>query len=126
LRKPSVIAHSAVLARVRKRHSLRYRSLTFKTDVMGNRERSEHLQEAIRRIDAENAQDPRSITWEGGDIPCELFYSQQRSQWVQRLFPGASEALLIASRAQHICRWQIPRGDYPAKRRPGAVNIAIL
>jgi hypothetical protein len=35
---------------------------------------------------------------------------------VLRLCPDASEALRLAARCQHLCRWQIPRSDYPMTR----------
>jgi len=38
------------------------------------------------------------------------------SDCLSRLYPEASEALRIAARAQHICRWQIPRDKYPLGR----------
>ncbi len=38
------------------------------------------------------------------------------SECLPRLYPEASEALRIAARAQHICRWQIPRKEYPLGR----------
>jgi hypothetical protein len=65
------------------------------------------FQEAIDRIDAANAADPRG---------CELPYAQRLSAWVERLDPQASEELRLAARAQHICRWIIPRESYPAGR----------
>jgi hypothetical protein len=85
-------------------------------DMMGRVERSKRFREAIRRIDVENAQDPHSTKWEGQDIPYQLFYSQRLSEWVQRLCPNASEAVMIAARAQHISRWRIPRSNYPMTR----------
>jgi hypothetical protein len=68
---------------------------------------SARFQDAISRFDSANAADPRGI---------ELPYSQRLSAWVERLAPGASEALRLAARAQHICRWMIPRESYPAGR----------
>jgi hypothetical protein len=68
---------------------------------------SSRFQDAIARIDAANAQDPRGI---------ELPYAQRLSAWVERLAPEASEELRLAARAQHICRWMIPRESYPAGR----------
>ncbi len=65
------------------------------------------FQEAIARFDATNAQDPRGL---------ELPYAQRLSAWVDRLAPDASEALRLAARAQHICRWMSPRESYPAGR----------
>ena len=49
--------------------------------------------EAIARIDAVNARDPRGY---------ELPYAERLSAWVDRLDPDASEELRLAARAQHI------------------------
>ena len=68
---------------------------------------SVRFQDAIARIDAANAADPRGI---------ELPYSQKLSAWLDRLAPDASEPLRLAVRAQHICRWLSPRESYPAGR----------
>jgi hypothetical protein len=69
---------------------------------------------AIRRFDEENGRDPNK---ENGQ-PRELLYAQRLTDWVLRLSPEASEALRLAARCQHICRWEIPRGNYPMTR-PG-------
>ena len=65
------------------------------------------FQAAIARIDAANSADPRGY---------ELPYAQRLSAWVDRLSPNASEPLRLAARAQHLCRWLIPRDSYPAGR----------
>ena len=39
------------------------------------------------------------------------------TEWLVRLEPGASEALRLAARSQHLCRWMIPRSDYPMTRQ---------
>ena len=67
---------------------------------------------AIRRFDAENARDPNV---ENGQ-PRELVHAQRLTGWVLRLCPDASEALRLAARCQHICRWEIPRNSYPMTR----------
>jgi hypothetical protein len=36
--------------------------------------------------------------------------------WARRLAPEASEELLLAVRAQHVCRWTLPRSDFPEGR----------
>ncbi|MEO1857804.1 MAG: DUF4202 domain-containing protein [Rubritalea sp.] len=73
---------------------------------------------AIEIFDTTNAQDPR--IWEVGGIahPQELWFSERHTEWVKKLKPDASEALLLASRCQHICRWEVPRTTYPMGR-PG-------
>jgi hypothetical protein len=38
------------------------------------------------------------------------------TEWLGRLEPGASEALRLAVRCQHLERWAIPRGGYPLDR----------
>jgi hypothetical protein len=68
---------------------------------------SARFQEAIAHFDAANSADPRRL---------ELPYAQRLSVWVERLAPDASEELRLAARAQHICRWMIPRESYPAGR----------
>jgi hypothetical protein len=69
---------------------------------------------AIRRIDEANARDPNV---ESGR-PRELLYAERLTAWVLKLRPDASEALRLAARCQHICRWQSPRENYPMTR-PG-------
>ena len=62
---------------------------------------------AIERFDALNARDPNGK---------EVLYAQRMTQWLARLEPGASEAVQLAARAQHLMRWSIPRTDYPKDR----------
>ncbi len=75
-----------------------------------------HFDSAIRKIDEANAQDPRHEVCEGHQIPKELLYARRLSQWLQQVAPEASEALRLAARAQHLCRWEVPRSDYPMDR----------
>ena len=74
------------------------------------------FQAVIAEIDAANAQDPRLYRVAGTPRPREVVYSERMSDCLSRLYPDASEALRIAARAQHICRWQMPRKDYPLGR----------
>jgi len=73
---------------------------------------------AIRRFDAENARDPSLEQTHDGPQPRELIYSRWLTDWVLKLCPDASEALRLAARCQHLCRWVIPRASYPMTR-PG-------
>ena len=73
---------------------------------------NEKFDAAIRRFDDENARDPNQ---ENGH-PRELLYAGRLTDWVLKLQPEASEALRLAARCQHICRWQSPRENYPATR----------
>lgn len=58
-------------------------------------------------IDQANALDPNQK---------ELPYSIRMTEWLRKLRPAASEALRLAARAQHICRWEIPRASFPMDR----------
>ena len=75
---------------------------------------TEKFDAAIRRFDEENSRDPNRENSQ----PRELLYAQRLTDWVFKLCPDASEALRLAARCQHICRWQSPRENYPMTR-PG-------
>lgn len=77
---------------------------------------SQSYQNAIELIDQANSEDPNRETWNGGDYPKELLYSNRMSAWLEKLRPDASDLLKIAARAQHICRWMVPRDRYPKTR----------
>jgi hypothetical protein len=77
---------------------------------------SSRYQAVIAEIDAANAGDPRRDIVEGTSRPREVVYSERMSQSLSQIYPDASEELRIAARAQHICRWLLVRGDYPAGR----------
>ena len=74
------------------------------------------FESAIARFDAENSRDPKQVICDGETQPHELVYSRWLTGWVLRVNPKASEALRLAARCQHICRWEIPRDSHPATR----------
>jgi hypothetical protein len=71
---------------------------------------------AFNRFDAYNQQDPHHVIWEGISYPREYFLALKLHEWVLKIKPDASEALLLASRCQHIGRWEIPRDSYAPGR----------
>ena len=77
---------------------------------------SERFRLAISRFDEENSRDPNLEVADGTTWPRELLYARRLSSWVMRLCPNASEVVRLASRCQHICRWRIPREEYPMDR----------
>jgi hypothetical protein len=77
---------------------------------------SERFVRAIEEIDAANRKDPSLVVFDGRQYPSELLYGQRMTEWLGRLEPIASEALRLAVRCQHICRWQLPRNLYPMTR----------
>ena len=72
----------------------------------------------IGEIDLLNDNDPKRVALGKRNVGYELFFATQLTLWVLKLEPSASEALMLAARGQHICRWMIPREDYP-RDRPG-------
>lgn len=71
---------------------------------------------AFGLIDAENAQDPNREIYQTKSYPKELLYSNRMYEKLMEFHPDASEAVQIASKAQHICRWKIARETYPMDR----------
>lgn len=79
--------------------------------------KDEEVQEIFAAIDRANSADPNREPHGGEDVPKELLYGQRMSQWMSQLRPDAPVALRIAARAQHICRWEIPRDSFPLDRK---------
>jgi hypothetical protein len=72
--------------------------------------------EACRQFDLLNSEDPQTEVCEGQPRPRELLYAERLTEWTLKLAPGASEALRLAARCQHLQRWKIPRSEYPMTR----------
>ncbi len=73
---------------------------------------STQFEKAIKLIDQKNSEDIHKEYVQGIEIPKEFLYSQRMTQKLLEFKPDASEALRIAARAQHICRWKIARDEY--------------
>jgi hypothetical protein len=69
------------------------------------------LDAAFAAIDAANADDPFTIVARGVERPKEQAHAEMAVEWVRRLDPTASDALLLAARAHHVRRWDIPRSS---------------
>ena len=80
-------------------------------------ETNDKFTRAVAGIDAFNSGDPNQLTVDGRSLAKELYYGRRMSHWLSQLAPGASEALQLAVRAQHIGRWTSPRADYPAGKQ---------
>ena len=74
------------------------------------------FQKASEWIDAENAQDPNHEIHQSESFPKELLYSNRMYERLIVFEQNATEAIQIASKAQHICRWKITRESYPMDR----------
>ena len=77
---------------------------------------SEHFDRAIAAIDAGNADDPNVVSVRDRTGPKEVLHAELVSEWIQRLRPGADEALQLAARGHHFRRWTVPRTSAPAGR----------
>ncbi|MGB8224368.1 MAG: DUF4202 domain-containing protein [Polyangiales bacterium] len=74
------------------------------------------LDDAFRRFDAANAEDPNKESVNGQSLPKELVYAERMSARLAALAADAPETVRLAARAQHIRRWEVPRESYPAGR----------
>lgn len=74
------------------------------------------LDRAFAAIDAANADDPTTTLVRGERRPKELAHAELAVEWVRRLDPDASDALLLAARAHHVRRWERPRSSAPDGR----------
>jgi hypothetical protein len=72
----------------------------------------DNIEKAFEAFDAYNMQDPNQFSWKGENQPQEYFLALALYIWVKKLSPNASEELVLASRAQHIGRWESPRSAY--------------
>ncbi|MBK1855372.1 DUF4202 domain-containing protein [Verrucomicrobiaceae bacterium 5K15] len=77
---------------------------------------NDQLARAFELFDRANAQDPNSIIVDGEQRPKELVFAERLTEAVMDLDPDASEALQLASRCQHIRRWEVPRDTQPMGR----------
>lgn len=79
------------------------------------------LEQAFELFDEYNKKGPEQLVWNGQSFTAEYFYAVELYNWVRKIEPDANEFLLLASRCQHIGRWEIPRSDYP-EGRTGYLN----
>ena len=78
---------------------------------------ADRLTRVLARIDELNGQDPNRETVDGVERPHQLVNAERVTRWVLRLNPRLPEALRIAARGQHVCRWTIPRDRYERNRQ---------
>jgi len=71
---------------------------------------------AAAAIDAANSDDPTTVTVRGHEAPLAQIHGQLAVQWIERLVDDPDEPLLLAGRAHHLRRWELPRDSYPQGR----------
>lgn len=74
------------------------------------------FQSTVAAFDALNAEDPNAVEGSGGTQPKELHDALAMTRWIETLYPDANEAVHLAARCQHLCRWESPRSHYPEGR----------
>ena len=71
---------------------------------------------ASAAIDAANAEDPNLVEVRGQSRPLALAHGQLAVEWIKRLIAEPDDTVLLAARAHHLRRWELPRDTYPAGR----------
>jgi hypothetical protein len=74
------------------------------------------FQAAIECFDAANSEDPDIRVFQDKSFPRQVLYGQRMTHWLQAIETDAAETLRLAARSQHLCRWMIPRSEYPTGR----------
>ncbi|MDO8361557.1 MAG: DUF4202 domain-containing protein [Actinomycetota bacterium] len=74
---------------------------------------SARFEAAIAAIDAANSADPTAVVVRGATRPLALAHGELATQWVARLHPDCDDSWLLAARAHHLRRWELPRARYP-------------
>jgi hypothetical protein len=74
---------------------------------------NDRFTDASVAIDAANSADPTTVVVRGVVQPLALAHGRYAVEWVHHLQPAPSELLLLAARAHHLRRWELPRGEYP-------------
>jgi hypothetical protein len=80
------------------------------------RDLSPRYDAAIAAIDQANAADPNDVEVRGRTIALALVHGQLAAEWIEQLVDEPDEPLLLAARAHHLRRWELPRESYPAGR----------
>lgn len=73
----------------------------------------EKSQRMIEAMDAENATDPKVVTWGSEEFPRELLFARRVAHWLEKLNPDCPSELLIAAHGHTLRRWDVPRSFYP-------------
>jgi hypothetical protein len=74
------------------------------------------LDAAFAAIDAANLGDPATVVVRGERRAKEQAHAEMAVDWIRRLVAEPSDALLLAARAHHVRRWEIPRSSEPDGR----------
>ena len=76
----------------------------------------DRFQRTIGAIDGANEGDPNRLVVRGEDRPKALGEAELATEWLRHLRADPGEELLLATRAHHVRRWEVPRSTYPDGR----------
>ena len=71
---------------------------------------------AVAAIDDANAADPTAVDVRGQRVALALVHGRLAVEWIEQLVDKPRETLLLAGRAHHLRRWEVPRDSYPSGR----------
>ena len=71
---------------------------------------------AVAAIDAANAADPTVVDVRGQRLALALVHGRLAVEWIEQLVDNPRQTLLLAGRAHHLRRWELPRDSYPLGR----------
>ena len=71
---------------------------------------------AVAAIDDANAADPTAVDVRGQRVALALVHGRLAVEWIEQLVDNPPETLLLAGRAHHLRRWEVPRDSYPVGR----------
>ena len=74
------------------------------------------LESAWDRFDEANDEDPRRVSFGDDEVGEEWLYGRRMSACLGGFEAEPSEALQLAVRSQHLCRWRLPRSSHAAGR----------
>ncbi|WDE98365.1 DUF4202 domain-containing protein [Lentisphaera profundi] len=68
---------------------------------------------AVSMILDKNQLDPDKKIIDDQEVGANVLYSKYMGEWQEKLYPEVVDAVKLAARAQHICRWELKRVDFP-------------
>lgn len=74
------------------------------------------MEKLFLQIDQLHNEDPVKEYHQGESIARELLYSQRMIAMLKKIYPENPPYMELAARSQHLCRWQVKRGDFPDGR----------
>jgi hypothetical protein len=80
------------------------------------RDLSPRYDAAVAAIDAANAADPTAVDVRGQRVALALVHGRLAVEWIEQLVDNPRQTLLLAGRAHHLRRWELPRDSYPLGR----------